>query len=349
MTVQLLPFAPRLASEREWAMYHRFRRVRHQERDPDDPLLDDRTTEKLMRRRDPEWESLYFAAIEEEAPDALLGWVGIDVTREGALTHETNGHMAWADVEILAPHRRQGIGRTLLAKAVEIARERGRTLLVGGTKEADGRGFIEAMGGQVAQRWRESRLHLDQVDWDMIERWVEEGQTRSPNTTLRFFTNYLDDALVEDFCEVLQEVSNQEPRGDLEVGDEFVTPEILKERVDSFVNADGTLLRAITQEASGKIGGLTVMGYFPEEKTLIHQYMTGVKDVYRGRGLGKWVKAAMLLRVRQEFPQVKIVITGNATSNAAMLSINRRLGFKPYRDGVEAQIRLDAVEAYLAK
>ncbi len=35
-------------------------------------------------------------------------------------------------------------------------------------------------------------------------------------------------------------------------------PEILKERVDSFVSAGGTLLRAITQEASGKIGSLTV-------------------------------------------------------------------------------------------
>ncbi len=73
-----------------------------------------------------------------------------------------------------------------------------------------------------------------------------------------------------------------------------------------------------------------------------------MKGVYRGRGLGKWSKAAMLLRVRKELPQVKTVITGNATTNATMVSINKRLGFKPHWEGIVAQIALEDLEAYLS-
>ncbi len=328
-------------------MYHVFRRKRHEEIYPEDPLRDDEAAEKLMKRRDPEWEALYFGAVQRAASDRMIGWLELELARDGALTYETNSHMVWVDLAVLIPHRRQGVGLTLLAKAAEVAQGRDRSLLISGTDEEDGRGFIETLGAQVALTWRENRLILDQVDWDMVQEWVTEGPSRSPKTTLRFSGNYLDDDLVEEFCEMANEVSNQEPRGDLDLGDEFFTPEIFKERVASFADAGGSFHRAITIEADGRISGYTVMGYHPSEATLIRQYGTGVREIYRGRGLGKWVKAALLLRVREELPKVKVVITGNATINDPMLSINDRLGFKPYKDGIEVQMPLEEVEAFL--
>ncbi|MEN8151804.1 MAG: GNAT family N-acetyltransferase, partial [Planctomycetota bacterium] len=85
----------------------------------------------------------------------------------------------------------------------------------------------------------------------------------------------------------------------------------------------------------------------PDEKTMIHQFITGVRPPYRGRGLGKWLKAANLLRVRREFPQVTVVLTDNATTNEAMLSINKRLGFEKYREEENFQITLEGLRAYL--
>lgn len=305
--------------------------------------------QKLMKRQDPEWEALYFATLDDQRdPDECLAWLELGLAREGSLAHETNAHMVWVEIEVLAPERKQGIGTRMLAKAAELAQDRNRTLLIGGSDEDDGKAFIDAIGAKVAQRWRESRLYLEKVDWEMMEEWVTDGEKRSPETSLQFFTNYPDDSILEEYCGLLQDVSNQEPRGDLDLGDEFLTPAILRERVGTFVGAGGTILRAVTQEREGDLSGLTTMGYLPDEESHIHQWMTGVKDVYRGRGLGKWLKAAMLLKVREEYPEVKVVRTGNATSNEAMLSINVRLGFKPYREGVEAQIPLKAVQAYLS-
>ena len=56
------------------------------------------------------------------------------------------------------------------------------------------------------------------------------------------------------------------------------------------------------------------------------------------RGLGKWLKAAMLLHVRNLYPKVEVVVTENAGSNAPMLAINTKIGFRQYRAGAEYQI-----------
>jgi mycothiol synthase len=64
----------------------------------------------------------------------------------------------------------------------------------------------------------------------------------------------------------------------------------------------------------------------PYEAGLVHQWFTGVDPAVRGRG--KWLKAAMLLHLRVVHPDTVAIETGNAGSNAPMLSINHQLGFR---------------------
>jgi hypothetical protein len=87
--------------------------------------------------------------------------------------------------------------------------------------------------------------------------------------------------------------------------------------------------------------------YDPENPELIKQLGTGVLPAYRGLSLGKWLKAAMLLKVLHDKPQVKRVRTGNADSNAAMLGINWALSFKPYKAQTVWQADLKEVLDYL--
>ncbi len=103
----------------------------------------------------------------------------------------------------------------------------------------------------------------------------------------------------------------------------------------------------MSREADGVLSGMTEMGFWAEQKTMIHQFMTGVSRPYRGKGLGKWLKAAMLLKVREEYPQVEVVVTDNATTNAAMLAINSRLGFKFHKEWVSVQISREDLRRWL--
>lgn len=345
--VEITPFKPQTASSESWAAFHAYRRQRHEEQEPDDPLMEDRNVETYMKRPRPNTRILRFAVHPAETPQSIIGWIYFEVFREESPSYENNKHMAWINIELLAPYRKRGIGKQMLAEVAELTRSHGRSLVVGGTDEEDGKGFIKAIGAQVAISGRESRLRLEEVDWEMVGRWISEGTERSPATSLHFTKDRMDDNVLEAYCEVLTEVSNQEPRGDLDVGDQIITPDTYRDREARITSAGGSLLAAFTQESNGDLSGLTEMGYYADEGPLIRQWMTGVKDVYRGRGLGKWLKAAMLERVRQELPQVEVVVTGNATINAPMLSINERLGFKPHKEGFDAQMTLEALQGYL--
>jgi GNAT superfamily N-acetyltransferase len=59
---------------------------------------------------------------------------------------------------------------------------------------------------------------------------------------------------------------------------------------------------------------------------------TAVVPEHRGRGFGLWVKADMLVRLRTERPDVTALLTGNSSTNAHMLRINDRLGYRPWTE-----------------
>lgn len=54
----------------------------------------------------------------------------------------------------------------------------------------------------------------------------------------------------------------------------------------------------------------------------------------------------MLLKIRNDFPQVKIVTTGNASSNEPMIAINKQLGFKEYRKFIVGQIEVETLRDF---
>ncbi len=347
--IKVVRFDPKRATREEWTRFHRFRRERCKETDPDDPVLADATIEARRRQPDTDWEQLEFAVLDVDRPTEWIGRLFFEFAQPERPAFDENKHILWIWIELEPAYRRQGIGRILLAQAARYAREHEKLLVMSYAEEASGLAFWKAVGAQDAQHDRQSRLVLEEVDWAMVEKWFAEGPDRSPTSILRWHMNRIDDEDLEEWCRAFTEVWNMMPRDNLDLGDETFTPERRRNDEEVLAKVGATALTALTQEEDGVISGLTEMGYFPEEDWMIHQWMTGVRRSYRGRGLGKWLKAAMLLRVREELPQVRVVITGNAFSNAPMLSINERLGFKLYREGMEVQISLARLEAYLKK
>ena len=300
-----------------------------------------------MRRPDPQSEEVRFLAWEPSEPDTIAGQLTFSVVPEGAPSYEEKKDEAVVEVEVLQPYRRTGIGLRFLQKALELADEYDRSLLVGHTEEEDGKVFLKAIGAKFARTSRQSRLPFESMDWEMIERWAEEGPSRSPGTSVLWFGNRLDEQYLEAYTKLFNEVFNDAPRDELETGDLTITPETLREWEAKFDASGGRAILAVAREADGALSGMTEMGYWPEQETMIHQFLTGVSRPYRGRGLGKWLKAAMLLRVRKEYPQVELVVTDNATTNAAMLAINTRLGFKHHKEWESVQIAREDFRRWL--
>jgi GNAT superfamily N-acetyltransferase len=104
----------------------------------------------------------------------------------------------------------------------------------------------------------------------------------------------------------------------------------------------------VAREADGSLSGMTDVSYHPARPDRVQQRFTGVRPDCRGRGIGKWLKAEMLVRIRDAYPQARWVVTENATSNAAMLAINRALGFRAHRAGSTYQIGLETLAERVA-
>jgi GNAT superfamily N-acetyltransferase len=98
---------------------------------------------------------------------------------------------------------------------------------------------------------------------------------------------------------------------------------------------------------TGDFVGFTSLVFQALHPEKANQWDTGVDPDHRNLGLGRWLKAAMMLKFLDEHPDVKVVETQNADSNEPMLNINVAMGFKPAMHQIIYQGELESVIEYL--
>jgi GNAT superfamily N-acetyltransferase len=335
---------PQNASQDFWARYHAYRRLRHAETRPDDPITPDEVVEGELKREDP-----YELHFRYEISDGtqMLSWLTAGAIRPGTPGYDTNKHLLWVDGSVHRDHRRQGIGRSWIPIVLEIMERHSHTKLSVGTEQKSGHAFLKWLGAEAKFTGAENRLKLADVDWAMLERWVAEGRRRSPDTRLDVYDGRLPESMWEDYCPQFSSMLNTMPFEDLDHGEIIVTPPMMAEWFSRMDIAKRVGHWMLSREPDGVISGITDMVYAPYTPTIVNQGFTGVRPDARGRGLGKWLKGAMALHVRDLYPNARWFVTDNAGSNQPMLAINRAMGFKTYKEGSEYQISRDALAARL--
>jgi mycothiol synthase len=260
-----------------------------------------------------------------------------------------NAHLAQPVIQVLPEWRQHGIARELLLPVTHKARDEGRRLMLCETSgfAPAGSAFMERLGAVKGAEAHKSQLKLADVDRALLRRWCEKASERASD----FEVGLWDGPFPEDSLEAiaaLYEVMNTQPMGALEVEAQKVQPEHLRE-ADRVIAARGMKRLAIyaREKSTGRFAGFTDVMWSPSAPDALEQSNTGVFPEFRDRGLGRWLKAALLERVLSDMPHVKFVRTSNVDTNAAMLNINRELGFKPYTSRVLWQIEIERVETYL--
>ncbi|WP_148234901.1 GNAT family N-acetyltransferase [Deinococcus maricopensis] len=293
----------------------------------DPPMIPEADAEDLRHVTPGEDVQLFLARDERGEP---VGWATLGYSTE------QNLHIAFADVLVHPDHTRRGVGRALAAAVLDAARAEGRRTITvwTGSRRPAGEAFARALGAEPALPMISNELRLDALDAALLARWT--ARPDSEPYRLHHFTR-IPEAYLERTAQVMM-VMNTAPKGDLDMDDWTITPEMIRAWEDSVAAAgEQRHLMAVEHLPTGELVAYTEVFWSPQRAPLVYQGATAVRPDHRGRGLGKWLKASMLQHVRAHCPGAARVRTGNADVNAAMLGINHALGFAPFMTRTEWQ------------
>jgi GNAT superfamily N-acetyltransferase len=274
-----------------------------------------------------------------------------------------NTHTAGIDVLIAPAHRRQGLGRALLAHAEGVARARGRTSLdayhevpldrteggsllpaksgAGGLPVKDPAvAFAVAAGYELEQVERSSRLELP-VPQDLLDRLEAESAPKAGEHTLIGWDDTCPEDLVQAYARLKATMSTDVPIAGLDwEREDWDTARVHEEEQTLLRGGVQSAVTAAVHRTTGELVAYTVLNWRPGVPESVAQQDTLVTKEHRGRRLGMLVKIANLRRAQARWPAASSVVTWNANENQHMLAINIALGFKPAGYEGEWQKRL---------
>jgi GNAT superfamily N-acetyltransferase len=248
------------------------------------------------------------------AGGAVVGWGS-----GGLETDIDRRDVGWLHVMVCPAHRREGIGAALYDAADAHLREVGaRRLLSQGANDECSRAFAERRGFRHSMTRALSSLDPRTVDpgelAELAAAKEAEGFVLAPFSAFaeRPEVLYVVDA----------EASLDEPN------DEQITDLRLEDWLErSWRDPDLALEGSFAVLHDGRPVAITeVIVDLPGRRAA--NGFTGTLRAYRGRGLARLAKLASIAWLREQ--GVDRLVTTNDETNAAMLAVNRRLGYAPF-------------------
>jgi GNAT superfamily N-acetyltransferase len=341
--IDIRVFDAHTATPAEWTPYHAYRRLRAAQDFPELPLLGDDDFEYDLRRPLALSENVRLVALcgGEIAGNMILG-----MRREG--TADYADFAPYIDVwgGVLRQHRRRGVASALLGYLHGFMRERGKTLASIRTQFPEGVAFLEAVGAQRKLRSVENHLALASVDGAALEAWRAHIDVAALPLRWEIHAPRVPRERLAQLMAPFSRLINEQPLGTLDI------PAIRYDLAgydawyaDMDLRGGDHYLVMLTDRA-GQVAAMCDANWDERIPQRVNQSLTAVAAPWRGRGLAKAVKAAMLQLVRERRPEVTTMVTLNANENAPMLSINQRLGFRLNREECVYQIGTGALARF---
>lgn len=286
--------------------------------------------------------------------DDVPRWVvrdgGTAIAMSGAyMSREQDLENAFAWVYVHPDFRGQGLGRRVAAPMLDYVEADNRTRIAVDIVEGRSEVALAERAG-LARVYEEkmSRLLMADLDWDLMQSWIDRAAERAGDYDLLALDSPIPEEHLERFAEATK-IMHTAPKEDAIEEDIDISPEMWRdiERTEAGRQRQMRLLIAV-HRPTGDFAGYTILNFQALRPDQAWQFDTGVDPAHRDRGLGRWLKAAMITHARDTHPEVEFVDTFNAGSNEPMLNINLAMGFKPVRISHAYQGPLAGVRERLA-
>jgi GNAT superfamily N-acetyltransferase len=340
--IQIVPFDVDTASPDAWAALHAHRRVIAAEFDPDDPILSDAECELEMRQADPLWDSRHWLAIDGTG---AVGFAGIWFRRAGTPHEEEHARFLKCYGDVAAAARRKGIGTLLLQPVHTLMHDLDKSVLTLSAHTDAGHAFLTHIGATAKHSMVESRTLLDDLDWPRLHTY--EDVAGDIGLTWECYAGRVPReahvALLPAFTALISDI----PLGALDAPPIRLEIESYDRWYETMARTGGAHHVVLLREPGGAVVGMSEASWDSRSPRIAHQMFTAIARPWRGRGVARAIKAAILRQIRSATPDAQEVRTFNAESNAPIRSVNRRLGFSVLRRHVDYQITRAELDARL--
>jgi GNAT superfamily N-acetyltransferase len=320
MGIQIQEVDTRSAPESLLAEMHEYYGPLRAEELPNDPPVP-------FERQAADWKNY---REDEAAPRWLLRVDGeIAAVAVAFISLDQNLDNAFARIHVRPELRRQGLARRLAQPVLEFlsldGRKRLSTYIIEGKPEG---ALLERLGLKPAYREKRSRLVVADVDMDLMTAWIKRASERASEYELLYMEMPFAEEAIDKYCE-LQFQMNTAPQEDFEQDDEVITPKIWRDMEEKMTLSRHELHTCVAiHKSTGDFVGSTTLNTDKLQPDQAWQWETVVHPDHRNKGLGRWLKAANMVKVAEERPLADRIDTWNAGSNEPMLNINIEMGFK---------------------
>ena len=321
----LVEFIPKEAPEDLWEAYFILSETIFREFNQKSRLPDRDMVRRLFSTPNPLYSVKRWMVFDKA--ERAIAFASISYDTAISPDYESNKHLCQIHISVVPAYRRKKIATNLLKHLVETARLLEKATIVAEVDNPLGLEFRKHLRGELVHEEVQYRAYMEDVDWQLVDKWLQRGRTKHWDTKIEFFRECPEND-IEEFSRVYTEIINQRPTGEIEQ-ELITTPESRRIEERNLKKRGIEWYTMISREHDGQISGLTDIMYNPEELHRVNQYFTGVLAKYRRRGLAKRLKAEMLALIKNKFPDVEYITTSTARTNRPMQSINKELGFQP--------------------
>ncbi len=234
------------------------------------------------------------------------------------------GNSALAQTEITPAD--DHVTAAVLAELLRHARADGRTSIIAwGDHTPQRHNFWTSLGAELRYTEQESSLDLAAVDPRLMEQWIEASPA---NLELVHWARRCPEEWI-DILVATANALNDAPTDDLDIADTVVNASMVRTEIEARAACGLEYQGVLAVTSDGEAAGTTEVFVNRHRPATSWQWSTVVLPAYRGRRIGRWLKATMWKHLRSTEPDVTALRTGNAASNAHMLAINTKMGFQP--------------------
>ena len=322
-SVDLVKFDPKNASDELWRAYFTLSEIILREFHKRDRMPDHEMVKRLLSTPSPLYKTGRWMLLNTDGSAIASATLSYDT--EISPDYDCDKQVCHIRISVMPDYRRKKIAAQFVKHLIKTERLLGKDTVVAEADNSIGLKFCKHLQGEVVHEEVQHRLYLEDVDWEMTEKWLKKGRTKSHEIKIEFFRE-CPEGDIEEFSRLYTEVINQRPTGDMEQ-ELITTPESRRIEERNLKRRGLEWYTMVSREPDGRISGLTDIIYNLEEPHRLTQYLTGVLSKYRRRGLAKRLKAEMLTVINEKFPNVEYITTSTARTNRAMHSINKQMGF----------------------